>query len=151
MYLKQELIRENSSEEKHILPQKQFEKWELKSKTQREELLPHHFLLKKWRQAELWKGERLAGAGGSCPSSMPDRTLPGLCAASWPCLHSPHFPIALLSHPAPPGKPWERGQELWGKSQHDSMDGKMRRHLTGQHFPAHKTMLPLFHPTTLLY
>lgn len=64
MNLKQELIRENSSEEKHILPQKQLEKWELKSKTQQEELLPHRFLLKKWRQAELWKGERLAGGRG---------------------------------------------------------------------------------------
>lgn len=116
MYLKQELIRENSSEEKHILPQKQFEKWELKSKTQREELLPHHFLLKKWRQAELWKGERLAGAGGAVPA--PCLTEPSLGFV----LPAGHVSTALtsLSHSylilLPPGSHGNRARSFGAKA-----------------------------------
>lgn len=83
--------------------------------------------------------------GGAVPTPCLGFVLPG-----WPCPHSPPFPITLLSHPAPRGSHGNSARSFGGKASMTAWMEKMRRHLTGQYFPAHKTILSLFHPTTSL-
>lgn len=104
MNFKQELTRENSLEEKHILPQKQFEKWNLKT-CERNSCPSTPWWMKEGRQS-CWKGGSLAGGMGG----------PGFWCCQLATSSQPSLPYLTPISSCSPREPWERRQEFGGKA-----------------------------------